>query len=239
VIDIHDHILPGLDHGSRDWDETLQMCRIAAADGITTLAATPHVNEIYHNTPEEIRAAVRQLRERLEEAGVEMEIAAGGDYHIHPDLGPENIVTLNDNGRYFLLEFPYHVIPPNSEAFTAGLINKGLIPIITHPERISSLHRDYRRLELFLKTGALVQITAGSLAGDFGPEVASCAEKILKKHWVHFLATDAHWVEERTPVLSEGLKAAARIIGEVEARALVDDNPRAALEGKSLHSSVV
>lgn len=234
MIDIHAHILPGLDHGARDWDEAVAMCRIAAADGIRTIAATPHVSEVYPNSSERIRSAVEELRRRLASAGVGMNIVAGGDYHIRPDLAPENVVTLGDNGRYFLLEFPYQVMPPHAEPFVTILLRRGLVPIITHPERTVSLQRDYRRLEGFVKRGALVQITAGSLLGHFGPLATATAERFLKKRWVHFLASDAHWADERQPLLAEGVRAAARLIGDAAARLLVEDHPRAVIEGRDL-----
>lgn len=234
MIDVHAHILPGLDHGARDWDEAVAMCRIAVADGITTIAATPHVSEVFPNSGERIRAAAAELRQRLATAGVGLEVVVGGDYHIHPDLRPEIVVTLGDNGRHFLLEFPYQVLPPHAEPFVTLLMQRGLAPIITHPERTISLQRDYRRLEGFVKRGALVQITAGSLLGHFGPLAASTAEKFLKKRWVHLLASDAHWSDERQPLLADGVRAAARIIGDHSAHALVEANPRTILEGGEL-----
>lgn len=234
MIDLHAHILPGLDHGPADWDEALAMCRIAVADGIRTLAATPHVSEVFPNRPEVIEAAVAELRRRLAGAGVPLEVVAGGDYHIRPDLEPGNVLTLGGNGRYFLLEFPYQVLPPRADAFVRLLRARGLAPIVTHPERTVSLQRDWRRLEPLVKEGALVQVTAGSLLGEFGPPARAAAERFLKKGWVHLLASDAHWEAERVPRLSAGRDAAAGIVGPVRAAALVGDNPRAVLEGRDV-----
>ena len=107
MIDLHTHIIPGLDHGPSDWEEALEMCRIAVADGITTLAATPHVSDIFPNSSERIEAAVGELRLRLDGAGIPLMVHVGGDYHVSPDLSPLNVLTLGGNGRYFLLEFPY------------------------------------------------------------------------------------------------------------------------------------
>jgi protein-tyrosine phosphatase len=234
MIDLHSHILPDLDHGARDWDETLRMCRIAVDDGIGTMAATPHVSEVFPNTAESILAACDELRRRLAEAAIDLEIVAGGDYHVSPELGPESVLTFNGNGRYFLLEFPYQVMPPNSDIFVEGLAKKGLIPIVTHPERIFTLHGSEERLAPLIGRGALVQVTAGSLTGDFGPACLRSAARMLKKGWVHIIATDAHWVDERPPLLSAGRTAAARIVGQDAARRLVEDNPRAITEGRDL-----
>jgi protein-tyrosine phosphatase len=234
VIDLHTHILPGLDHGAADWDEAVAMCRIAVADGIATLAATPHVSEIFPNRPAAIAAAVAELRRRLVVSGVPLAVVAGGDYHIDPDLAPENVLTLGGNGRYFLLEFPYQVLPPRADAFVRVLRQRGLVPIVTHPERTVSLQRDWRRLEPLVKEGALVQVTAGSLLGDFGPPAAAAAVRFLKNGWVHLLASDAHWARERVPRLAAGRDAAARVLGKAGAQALVEANPTAVLEGRDL-----
>jgi protein-tyrosine phosphatase len=234
VIDLHAHILPGLDHGPRDWDESLAMCRIAVADGIATLAATPHVSEVFPNTRERIESGVAELRERLARAAIALEIVIGGDYHVRPDLAPANVLTLGGNGRYFLLEFPYQVLPLRADAFVATLIGRGLTPIFTHPERTVSLQHDWRRLEPIVKAGALVQVTADSLLGNFGKPAAAAAERFLKKGWVHLLASDAHWQNERVPQLAAGRDAAARIVGAARAVALVEANPRAVLEGREL-----
>ncbi len=234
MIDLHVHILPGLDHGPADWDEAVKMCRIAVADGITTVAATPHVSEVFPNPPERIEAATGELRRRLAEAGVPLIVVAGGDYHVQPELSPQNVLTLGGNGRYFLLEFPYQVMPPGAAAFVRTLLGRGLLPIVTHPERTVSLQHDRSRLEPLVKEGALVQVTAGSLLGEFGPAAASAAQHFLKKGWVHLLASDAHWANERVPQLDRGREAAARVLGAAGAHALVESNPRAVLEGRDL-----
>jgi protein-tyrosine phosphatase len=234
MIDLHAHILPGLDHGPADWDEALAMCRIAVEDGIATIAATPHVSEVFPNSPQRIEAAVGELRVRLAEAGVPLAVVAGGDYHVRPDLAPENVLTLGGNGRYFLLEFPFQVIPPRAEEFIRVLIQRGLTPILTHPERTVSIQNDWRRLEPIVMAGALVQVTAGSLVGHFGPRATDTAGWLLEEGWVHLLASDGHWSRERVPRLAEGRAAAASLIGEAGAAALVEANPRAVLDGRDL-----
>lgn len=234
MIDLHNHILPDLDHGPADWDEALEMCRIAVADGITTIAATPHVSEVFPNSAKRIEASVAELRQRLADAEIPLTVVTGGDYHIRVDLSPQNVLTLGGNGRYFLLEFPYQVFPPRADAFVATLLARGLHPIVTHPERTTSLQRNWRRLEPLVKAGALVQVTAGSLLGEFGPAATAAAKRFLKQGWVHLLASDAHWARERAPRLAAGRDAAALIVGESAARALVDLHPRAILEGRDL-----
>ena len=234
MIDLHAHVLPGLDHGPGDWDEAVEMCRIAVADGITVLAATPHVSEEFPNRREGIEAATAELRSRLSAAGVPLEVVAGGDYHAHPGLSPENVLTLGGNGRYFLLEFPYQAVPPRADAFVRTLLGRGLTPIVTHPERTASLQREWRRLEPLVREGALVQVTAGSLLGHFGAAAAAVAGRLLREGWVHLLASDAHWARERAPRLAQGRAAAARQGGQAAADALVEAHPRAVLAGRDL-----
>jgi protein-tyrosine phosphatase len=238
VIDLHAHLLPGFDDGPGDWSEALEMCRIAAADGITMIAATPHVSEVFPNSRQRIEEAVVELRRRLEVAGVPLALVAGGDYHVRPDLAPQNVLTLGGNGRYFLLEFPHQVLPPRADAFIGTLIERGLTPIVTHPERTASIQRDRRQLRPLLKAGALVQVTAGSLLGHFGSQAAATATWFLKQGWVHLLASDAHWARQRVPQLAGGLSAATRVLGAAAARALVETNPRAILEGSDLIRSL-
>jgi protein-tyrosine phosphatase len=234
VIDLHAHILPGLDHGPEDWDEALAMCRIAVADGITTMAATPHVSEIFPNSPRRIVAAVGELQLRLANAGVQLAVVPGGDYQIRPDLAPGNVLTLGGNGRYFLLEFPHLVLPPRADAFVRALIERSLTPIVTHPERMAPIQHDWRRLEPLVTEGALVQITAGSLLGHFGSRAMDTAGLLMEEGWVHLLASDAHWSRERTPRLAAARAAAANVLGEARAEALVVANPRAILKGRDL-----
>lgn len=234
MIDLHTHILPGLDHGAGDWGEALEMCRIAVADGITTIAATPHVSEVFPNSSQRIEAATAELRRRLGDAGIPLTVVVGGDYHVRPDLSPANVLTLGGNGRHFLLEFPYQVLPLRADAFVKTLLDRGLSPVVTHPERTTSLQRNWRQLEPLVKAGALVQITAGSLLGEFGPAASAAANRFLKKGWVHLLASDAHWAHERAPRLAAGRDAAARVVGASAAQALVDQNPRTILEGRNV-----
>lgn len=234
MIDLHSHILPGLDHGAHDWDEAIMLCQVAVEDGIKTIAATPHINDVFPNTKEAILAVLAEMRHRVADAGLDIEIVEGGDYHISDDLGPDTVLTLGGNGRYFLLEFPYQILPPHSDNYVESLIRQGLTPVVTHPERIFAIHGREEKIEPLIKKGAVVQITGDSLTGNFGPDCRYSAVKMLKKGWVHIIASDAHWVDERRPELSEALKEATRIVGADKARALVEENPRKILAAEDL-----
>jgi protein-tyrosine phosphatase len=236
MIDLHTHILPGLDHGPSGWEESLNMARIASEDGIVALAATPHVNFQFRSDGERIRSAAAEFRKKLSGAGIELEILVGGDYHLTPELlgDLDGILTLGENGRYFLLEFPEMVIPPNSLNILKRFLERGLTPVITHPERNHHLIRQQGQLREMIEVGCVVQITAGSLTGLFGEEVMKASASFLGKGLGHILASDAHWETERPPVLSEGLEAAAGILGEEAALTMVRDNPGRILGGEDV-----
>ena len=236
MIDLHTHILPGLDHGPSSWDEALNMARIAVGDGIVALAATPHVNFQFRSDGERIRSAAAEFRERLSGEGIELEILVGGDYHLTPELldDMDGILTLGENGRYFLLEFPEMVIPPHSLNILKVFLDRGLTTVITHPERNHHLIRQQKQPREMIEMGCVVQITAGSLTGLFGEEVRRASADFLEHGLGHILASDAHWETERPPVLSEGLEAAAGIVGGEAALSMVRDNPERMIRGEDV-----
>lgn len=236
LIDIHAHILPGLDHGPATWEESLGMAGIASADGIVSLAATPHHNYEFRQTPDGIRKVTDELRDRLEAKGIKLDVFVGGDYHLTPELvaGMDEIITLGDNGRYFLLEFPSMVVPPNVINILKMFIDHGLTPVITHPERNPYLYRRTKLLEEMTGLGCPIQITAGSLTGLFGEVVQQVAGEFIKRGLCHILASDAHWVDDRPPILSPYLPVAAGISGEEAARAMMLDNPNKVLNGEDI-----
>ncbi len=236
LIDLHTHILPGLDHGSADWDETMAMARIAAADGIAVLAVTPHVNFEFPNAPGVIREATSEFRERLAAVGVPLDARVGGDYHLTPELlaQADGIITLGDNGCYFLLEFPATVVPPNALDILRRFIERGLRPVITHPERNPHLAARPKLLEEMVKAGCLIQVTAGSLTGLFGPPTRKAAETILRAGLCHLVASDAHWATERSPLLSPALFVMRELIGPAAAERIMFANPQRVLRGEPL-----
>lgn len=234
MIDLHCHILPALDDGPAGMEEAVQMGRIAAADGIRSLVATPHVNGDLL-PPESIREAVQTLNGALQEAGISLEVLPGADTSA---LLPADVLrhyTIN-NTHYVFLEFPHSYLPQNAGEMIFAAVLGGLTPIITHPERNPGILRQPDRLFSLIEGGALVQITAESLTGGFGQEARDCAFYLLRKEAVHFIATDAHSTRRRPPVLSRGMKAAARVLGDAKARRLVVENPAAVLAGTPLYA---
>lgn len=242
MIDLHVHILPGLDDGPTSWDGALDMARLAAADGITTVTATPHlfarrvVEMSRLNPAERIVAAAAELRTRLREAGIPLEVAVGCEAPLCPEmlllLKEGRLLTLNNQGRYLCLEMPDTAIPPATEEVCFELLVQGLTPILSHPERHPLFQERPERLAGLLKLGCLAQITAGSITGDFGWRVSRFTKKLLKEGLVTVVASDAHDTHWRPPQLSPALATLRRWLGEAQAQALVLDNPRKILAGE-------
>jgi protein-tyrosine phosphatase len=232
VIDIHSHILFGLDDGARTLEESTAMVRMAAAAGTTDIVATPHANNQYAYDPEIIERKLAELRLA---AGDAIRIHRGCDFH----LTPENIAdaihwpakySIGGNG-YLLVEFSDHMVPETAGEIFGSMLNAGLRPIITHPERNPLLQKKMELIEAWVERGCLVQVTAYSPLGRFGKTAKAAADRLLASGLVHFLASDAHDCKHRPPALDEPWKHIAKEFGEPAARALLETNPAAALAG--------
>lgn len=238
MIDLHCHILPGLDDGAADLSVSIEMARMAAADGIRQIACTPHiVPGLYDNTASAIRQKTKRLQQEILARGIDLQLSVGADVHIAPNLlrRLENgeVPTL-DESRYFLLEPPHHVVPPRIEAIAAGLLRKGYVPILTHPERLTWLEGHYSVFEGLCSLGVLVQLTAGSLIGQFGRNARYWSERLLDERRVDVVATDAHNLTSRPPLLARARDHVAARCGEEEADALVSHRPAAILLNRPL-----
>ncbi|WP_457676147.1 tyrosine-protein phosphatase [Thiolapillus sp.] len=229
VYDVHCHMLPGVDDGARTREMAIDMARMAAADGITHLACTPHIYPgLFENNADGIARALAAFRRLLEEQGVALELCHGADIQVVPELLGKlrsgAFPTINGS-RYFLFEPPHHVPLVNFSRLVEDALSAGFVPVITHPERLSWLDTHYQEFLAAARAGAWMQITAGSLCGRFGSAPRYWAERMLDEGVVHLLATDAHNLRSRPPLLAEGRVAAARIVGSEEAYRLVVDRP--------------
>lgn len=229
MIDVHCHLLPGIDDGARDLEMALEMARIAQADGITHIVCTPHIYPgMYDNDAQGIRQAVAELQSRLDEAGIGLRLSAGADAHLTPDLGADiaagRVPTLAAS-RYLLLEPPHHVAPPRFEETVFALMAGGLVPVITHPERLTWVETHHDVFVRLAERGCWMQITAGALTGRFGRRVSYWADRFVCEGRAHILATDAHHPTRRPPLLEEARAAAERLIGADEAAHLVRTRP--------------
>lgn len=234
MIDLHCHLLPGIDDGAPDLATSLAMARLAVADGITTIACTPHIYPgLYENSAAGIRVAIRALQRELDQAGIALRLVEGADIHLTPDLlaglRADRLPTLNQT-RYLLLEPPHHVAPPRFEDQVFNLLVNGYVPLITHPERLTWIEDNYPIFLRLAKAGAWMQVTAGALTGRFGRRPKYWSQRLIDEGPVHIIATDAHSVHRRPPLMAEAQQAAARQVGEIEAWAMVRDRPRGVIE---------
>ncbi len=236
MIDIHTHILPALDDGPETIEESIELCKIAANDGIKTIVATPHSKDgIYEAKSDEILKTVDTLNLKLKENQIDIEILPGSETHIHEGLVESiesgEVLTINNGGKFILFELPFVFIPPGTDKFVFNLKVNGIVPIIAHAERISTFQQNPELVGQLVKIGALVQVNALGLTGRVGFRERKCVKWLLKNRLVHFIASDVHSLTGRLPILSKAVECAAGIVGKEEARALVCYNPEQIING--------
>jgi protein-tyrosine phosphatase len=235
VIDIHCHILPEVDDGPKSWDVSVEMCRMAAADGVTHMVATPHSNDRYHYDYDYLTGCVQRLQGM---AGEAPRLSLGCDFHLSYDnlqsvlARPEKYTIGGAN--YLLVELSDFSIPTQIADCFLRLGDRGVTPIITHPERNAILRQTPQRVIEFVELGCAVQVTANALTGFWGQRVARVATWLLEHEAVHVVASDAHDTKHRTPLLSQARAAVVEMVGEEIASALFEGNPRAVVSGLPL-----
>ena len=220
MIDLHSHILPGLDDGPADLDEAVALARAASTAGIRVVATTSHIHRSFMLDPDDLDAARAELAERLAREGVPVELVQGGEISTGrlPDLDDDTLGRLAlGGGRWVLLECPFSAATA-MEPMTTELQRRGFGVLLAHPERSAYFQRDPRRLGRLVEQGALAQVTAGSFAGEFGDVPRRTAYKLLETGWVHVLASDAHSAYDRGPSMREGIAALRSRYGDVAAQ---------------------
>lgn len=236
MIDIHSHLLPQIDDGSNSWDESIDMARQAVADGTTELAVTHHLisNEEFEREPE-ILEKFMEMKKRLTAEKIALKLHLGSEifYRREIDLKPR-IATLNNTGKYFLVEFPMEGIPRGAEDKFFELIMDGKIPIIAHPERNLGFMKNPGRAFDFVQRGALMQMNAGSLAGKYGKSIKDLATTMMNSGLIHFTGSDGHNTRRRPMHLGETYRIVRDTWGEKTARQIFYDNPRQMLAGEDL-----
>jgi protein-tyrosine phosphatase len=235
MIDIHHHLLFATDDGPKDIEGSVAQAEAAAADGITHIACTPHANDTYEFCPERNEERLAAIHLRL---GDKVKLGLGCDFHlsfenIEDALKNPTKYTIN-HGKYLLVEFAEFMIPENIGDTFYEFTVRGMRPIITHPERNPLLQRDYSRMADWMRTGCLVQVTAASLNGRFGKRAQHLVWEMLERNWVHFIATDAHNLAGRNPLMKPAFEAIAKRLGEDTAWRLCVENPKAAFDSVKL-----
>jgi protein-tyrosine phosphatase len=235
VVDIHSHILPEVDDGSKSWETSVAMCRMAAADGITHQVATPHANDRYHYDRAYLQGLVTHLQDLV---GNTIKVILGCDFHLSYDnlqdvlANPERYSI--EGTHYMLVELSNYSVPQQTTDCFTQLGDRGITAIITHPERNPILRESPQRVVEWAEQGCVIQMTGSALTGFWGERTRRTALWLIEHDAVHVLATDAHDTANRVPILSTARDAAAEICGDDVAEALVETNPRAIVSAQPL-----
>ena len=237
-IDVHCHLLPGIDDGPRDWHATLDLARLAAAEGIRTIVATPHQLGRYEgNTSEHILELTEEAQRRMNAAGLPLTILPGADIRIREDLPllarNRRVLTLGDRGSHLLMELPHAQVLPLGNLIYQ-LHGQGIDGILSHPERNEQLQQDPELLRPWVQQGCLIQVTSGSITGHFGPEAQRFSRWLFRENMVHLVATDAHDALQRPPLLRRAFQKACRWVGVPRARKIFHENAEAVLLGQGV-----
>ena len=232
-VDIHSHVLYGLDDGAKTREQSVQMLEVAVHSGTTDIVATPHANGRYAFSPAAIARQIADLT-----AETELRIYPGCDFHLQFDNIEDAVAhphkyTINHKG-YLLVEFPDVGVFTETDAILARLLDGGMVPIITHPERNRELRRRLDDLARWVQIGCYVQVTAGSYVGTFGKAVKQSANEMMHRGLTHFVASDAHDVQFRSPSLHEAYTLLADEWGEDLIRPLFVENPEAVVMGNAV-----
>lgn len=238
MIDIHSHILPGLDDGAKNVEETLEIVLQLHRAGFKTLIATPHVLEEEYLPPEKILAVTERVRTCVAEAGVQMEILPGAENYIFPDMGKwaqdGKLMTLGNTGKYILVELPMFEIPRYTDQVFFELQASGLTVVLAHPERYKGLVEAPERLLEWARKGVLFQLDLRSLAGRYGPQARRLAQKMLRSNLIDFIGSDAHRVSRSDSSYTETLQSVREFINESQFQDMTLGNPQKVLTGKEI-----
>lgn len=233
MYDLHNHLLPGIDDGAPDIDTAIELAKIAVDDGITHMVCTPHIHPgRYENTFETIQTALKQLQAALLKNQIKLNIAAAAEVRIGPEIlqmVPHNSLPFLgkwQNNDVLLLEFPSNAVPVGSDKLTQWLIKRNITPIIAHPERNQIFQSQPERLKAFINQGCLLQVTGSALLGNFGQTAKETALELLKSNKITLLASDAHNINYRPPLLSDCYEFVKNEVSDLQARMLLINNPK-------------
>lgn len=237
-VDIHCHLLPGLDDGPTTWADSVAMAEMAVADGISTIVSTTHqLGNYCGNSAAIIRQHAARLQELLDESRIPLQVLPGGEVRIEPDLTGRiergDVLTLADRRRYVLLELPHDVYFPLDRPL-AELRAAGLVGVLAHPERNLGILASPGVLRPLVEAGCLLQVTAASLLGSFGPRIRTFTEQLIRQRLVSVIGSDAHGAKVRRPGLRAAFDRIAEMTGRSTAVELCCRNPACIVAGQPL-----
>jgi len=243
IVDIHSHLLPGLDDGARTLETARRMCERYVTEGVSTVVATPHLcDPRFPVTPQDVRRGVQELSAECRSRNIQLNILPGGDVRLVPELLSRlergDVLTLGDTGRYLLLELPTQTVPAIQD-LVDELAERGVRVIVSHPERNMELWWKPGGLARLVEWGCLVQLTGDSLLGGFGRAARRSAERFLRAGLVHVVASDAHSLRSRAPSFREVRKRLDCLVGEEVTRELLATNPERITRGEPLSAGSV
>ena len=238
MVDVHSHIVFEVDDGAKTITQTIQMCQEAEKAGFDKIIATPHyMDHSYEIKKDEIKEKISKINEELYSAGCKIKVYQGNEIyftrHINEFIEKEYASTLNGS-RYVLFELPLNGEVLNLSQVVYQLLEKGMIPVLAHPERYAFIQKDITKLIPLIESGILVQCNYGSILGRYGSKAKKTFIKMLKHNMVHFLGSDAHRPESTYNVISEANKMIKNIIGEENLRELVEINPQKVLDNENI-----
>lgn len=240
MIDLHCHLLPGIDDGARDLPMALELAKASVANGITHAVMTPHIYAgRWDNCLSNLGSVFKDYQRALLDASIPLEIYLGGEVHLLPDaftlMDAQDLPFIGVWRGYkvILLELPDSHIPVGVNKAVDMFVRAGYLPMIAHPERNKEVMRNVRRLEPLLKAGCLVQLTAASVVGKFGKPAHKTALQLLDNGWATVIATDAHNLAHRPPIMAEARIALDELYGAEAGEVLTEANPRTILEGRA------
>jgi len=237
MIDLHSHLLPGIDDGSQNWDESLAMAQQAVGDGTTEIQITHHIldNSQYGKLEADILARYEEMQQRLQQAKINLQLHLACEIFYQPDMELNHkISTFNNNGRYFLVEFPMQGIPRGVDETFFQLILDGKTPVLAHPERNAGFLKNPNRVYEFVQRGVLLQMNAGSLSGKYGDGVMALATALMNSRLIHFFGSDGHNTRSRKVCMGEDFKVVRDLWGDRVANRIFYENPRLALAGQEV-----
>jgi protein-tyrosine phosphatase len=242
MIDIHAHILPGVDDGAKSVEDSVRMLRQAVDAGVKTICATPHIlNRVTPRLDQVIDHSFSLLKSRLEMSKLDIQLTLGSEIYLRPDifsLSRHTFFSLNQTGRYVLIELPLGELPVGTDRLVYNMRLEDVTPIIAHPERSLTKTGHLREIESLVRQGALMQLNAGSLLGHFGKLCRKMAERLLELGLVHVIASDAHNTDNRSVyVLAQAYRKVLRLLDQDQTQRLFLNNPKNILSGRSVYGT--